>query len=92
MNQAILGRTGRPRDQAFPAVRQAELNRPAVARRVGACDQSALDQPGDDRRHAALMRMRSVGEIVQRLRRGLLELLQHEELRARQTDVFFGPS
>lgn len=38
------------------------------------------------------MGMRSIGEIVQRLRWGLVELLQHEQLRPADTDVFFRPA
>jgi hypothetical protein len=72
------------RRETLAARGQPQLDAPAIARRRSARDEPAAHEAGDHRRHRALIGQRALGDLADRQRRRVGELVQHEQLRDRQ--------
>jgi hypothetical protein len=91
-DQLELSHRLRSTQQGTAGSRESELDTSGVVDGVGAYYQASLDQTADHRAHGALMRMRPLGQLVQRGSGPSAELLQHEQLCTAQPERPFGPA
>src|SRR5919107_4967584 len=88
-DQAVLDGARRLDADATAPRCQHQLEPACVAGGAPPRDEAALDQPRDYGRHGALMGAGAFRELVQRLRGRFGELLEHEELRAADSELLF---
>src|SRR5690348_8831469 len=81
LHEIVLNGRRRVAEELFTGRCECNLNSAAICARGDARHQTAFHQPPDDDRDGALMRRRALGQLVERVRRLVSQLLQHEQLR-----------